>query len=109
MYQPEEDIIKSEDEMIAYYDYCNLPWHNFENGKMYSCNFAHSAMKAGLIGESDNDSYDFRNMTEEKKPELLEFLLGYTEKGYVDFCRNCLGWDVHNKNRVPVAVQVEQL
>jgi hypothetical protein len=102
-----DNSLKNEEELVAYFDRCNNPWHNLENGKMYSCNFSRFAMKAGIISESENDSFDFRTMTEAKKPELLEFLLGYTDKGYVDFCKQCSGWGAHNKNRVPVAVQAE--
>ena len=99
---------KSDEELAKYFDYCNNPWHNFENGKMYSCNFSRFAMKAGLINECENDYYDFNTLTRDKRAELVEFLLGYTDKGYVDFCKRCSRWAGHNENRVPVAIQAKR-
>ena len=97
----------AESQLIEYFDNCNNPWHCFENGKMYSCNFARFAMKAGLYEDSKNDHFDFRELSLEKRGELLEFLLGYTDKGYVDFCKKCAGWGSINKIIVPVAVQMD--
>ena len=30
-------------------------------------------------------------MDNEKKKELIEFLINYNEKGFVDFCKKCSG------------------
>lgn len=97
-----------EDELAEYYDTCAVPWHCFENGKFYSCNFARFAMKAGLNTEDKNDCFDLSTMTEEDRPELMEFLLGYTEKGYVNFCKRCAGWGPNNlRAPIPVAEQAK--
>ncbi len=96
------------EELMAYFDNCNNPWHSFEYGKLYSCNFSRFAMKAGIIDEKENDYFDLNKMTDEKKTELIEFMLGYTTKGYVDFCKRCAGWGPSNKNIVPVAIQIER-
>lgn len=98
----------TEEELAEYYDKCNAPWHNFEDGKMYSCNFAKYAMRAGMIEDSPNDYFDFNAMNQNKKEELVEFLLGYTDKGYVDFCKRCAMWGPSNTKPVPVAVQIER-
>jgi hypothetical protein len=65
-------------------------------------------MKAGLNVESENDYFDLRNITSENKKELVEFRMGYTENGYVDFCRRCAGWCTINKKPVPVAKQLKR-
>lgn len=96
----------TDSQLEEYFDRCNNPWHCFENGKMYSCNFSRFAMKAGIISEENNDFFDFRKITEKKRMELLEFMLGYTQKGYVDFCKKCAAWGPANKNIVPVAIQL---
>ncbi|WP_033152804.1 radical SAM protein [Pseudobutyrivibrio ruminis] len=97
----------NENELTHYFDSCNNPWHAYDGGKLYSCNFARFASKAGLYDESQNDYFNLSKMTDERRGELVEFMLGYTTKGYVDFCKNCSGWGPSNKNRVPVAVQLE--
>lgn len=98
---------QSEEDLAEYFDICNNPWHCYEKGKMYACNFDRFASKAGLNEDVPEASFDFREMTKEKKKELLEFTLNYNEKGYVPLCKKCAGWADMNKNRVPVAVQVE--
>lgn len=99
----------SDGELAEYYDTCANPWHYYENGRFYSCNFARFAVKAGLNVEDDNDAFDLSVMTEEDRPKLMEFFLGYTEKGCVEFCKRCAGWGPNNlRPPVPVAIQKER-
>mgnify|MGYP005761135195 FL=1 len=95
----------NEQNLIEYFDMCNNPWHYFEDGKMYACNFARFAMKTGLHEEGKESYYDFTQMNESKKKELLEFTLNYNELGYVQLCKRCAGWADMNPNKVPVAIQ----
>lgn len=90
-----------------YFDNCGSPWNCLENERLYSCNFAHFAAKAGIIEETENDYFDLKDYSEVRKTELLEFLLKYTTKGYVDFCKKCAGWSEANCNKVKVAEQIE--
>lgn len=91
-----------------YYDLCNNPWHCFEHGKMYACNFARYAEKTGLHKENNESWLDFRKMTEDRKRELLEFTLNYCDRGYVEMCKRCAGCQFINCKKVPVAVQKEE-
>lgn len=94
--------------LIEYFDTCNNPWHCYENGKMYVCNFARFAMKANLNIETENDYFDLNTVNESNKIDFLEFTLNYNSKGYVDFCKRCAGWCSVNTNIVPVAIQSER-
>ena len=62
-------------------------------------------MKTGLHEEGKESYYDFTQMNESKKKELLEFTLNYNELGYVRLCKRCAGWADMNPNKVPVAIQ----
>lgn len=97
---------KSTTELEEFFDYCNNPWHFYENGLFYTCNFARFAAKAGVADDSENAMFSIKDKTRYSKKELLEFLLNYNEKGYIDFCKRCSGWAEINKDRVPVAVQL---
>ena len=90
-----------------YFDNCGSPWNCLVNERLFSCNFAHFAAKAGIIEETENDYFDLKDYSEVRKTELLEFLLKYTTKGYVDFCKKCAGWSEANCNKVKVAEQIE--
>lgn len=96
----------SDEEMIAYRGKCAAPFRELRDERLYSCNYASFAIKAGIQEENDNDWYDLRKFTPDKKKELLEFILGYTEKGYLDFCRHCAGYITINPYRKPVGRQV---
>ena len=94
--------------LAEYFDLCNNPWHYFERGRMYACNFARFAEKTGLHKEPEESSFDFTKMDESRKKELLEFTLNYNERGYVELCKRCAGWASINCKKVPVAVQKEE-
>ena len=57
------------------------------------------------IEETENDYFDLKDYSEVRKTELLEFLLKYTTKGYVDFCKKCAGWTSINPNLEDAAIQ----
>jgi organic radical activating enzyme len=97
----------SGEEMAAYFDNCGNPWNYFEKGKLYACNFNSFAIKAGLIAETPDDYFDLNaEITPSRKKELVEFILGYNNRGYAGLCRHCAGWAKSNPKCVPVAVQV---
>lgn len=99
----------NEQELIDYRDKCNVPYREIRGGKIYSCNYASFAIKAGIQEDSPNDYFDLSKYSEDKKKELLEFILGYTEKGYVDFCKHCAGFLPINPYKKPVGRQIEQV
>lgn len=99
----------SEEEMIAHRSGCNQSWQELREGKLYSCNYAAYATVAGIAGEQDvEEVFDLRNFTSDKKKELVEFRLGYTNKGYTNFCRKCKGFTAENNVGVVPALQMEK-
>ncbi|MCT4592699.1 MAG: radical SAM protein [Anaeromicrobium sp.] len=96
----------NDQKLMDFYEACKNPFQELRDKKIYSCNYASYAMKAGLNVDSCNDYYDLTTFNLKKKKELIEFRLGYTEKGYVDFCKKCSGLSTTiNKNIVVVAKQ----
>lgn len=88
---------------------CANPFTELKNGKLYNCNWSEFAIEAGLIEEDECESYDLRNFTPDKKTELVEYRLGYSTKGYVEFCKYCNGsWNI-NKIYEPAAIQANGL
>ena len=99
----------TEEEMIKHRSECGQTWQELRDGKLYSCNYAAYATVAGIAGEQDlEEIYDLRAHTAEKKKELIEFRLGYTEKGYTNFCRTCRGFTTQNMEAMKPAVQAEE-
>lgn len=98
----------TEEQLIGHRDLCNQSWQELRDGKLYSCNYAAYATVAGIAGEQDiEEAYDLRNFTDEKKKELVEFRLGYTTKGYTEFCKKCRGFTPeNNEKKVPAEQEV---
>ena len=97
----------SEDEMIYHRDNCSQSWQELRDGKLYSCNYAAYATVAGIAGEEDSEEvYDLKLFTSNKKKELIEFRLGYMNKGYTNFCRKCRGFVPQNIEEKKPAIQI---
>lgn len=99
----------TEEELIRHRSGCGQTWQELRDGKLYSCNYAAYAAVAGIAGGQDaEECYDLRTYTGDKKKELVEFRLGYTEKGYTNFCKKCRGFTAHDTDAVEPAVQMER-
>ena len=86
---------------------CSQSWQELRDGKLYSCNYAAYATVAGIAGEQDlEEVYDLNTYNNDRKKELIEFRLGYTTKGYTNFCKKCRGFTPDNTELVEVARQV---
>ena len=102
----------SDEQLIAHRDSCNQSWEELRDGKIYSCNYAAYATVAGIAGEQDvEETYNLEKHMQElkdnplKKKELIEFRLGYTDKGYTNFCKKCMGFTSENTEEVEPAKQ----
>ena len=98
----------NEEMLENHFDSCHALMQEFRNGKLYLCNYDAYASIAGIVSElPDNDVFDFRNYSKDKLRELMEFRLGYSEKGYAELCRHCAGLFSINKNKVMPGKQIE--
>lgn len=78
---------------------CNNNYCELKGEEITSCNYSDFAVQAGLIKKIKNEYYNLNYHTELSKKELIEFRLGYSEKGYVEFCRLCNGHEGINKGK----------
>lgn len=98
---PESWLIKHRSE-------CDQNWQELRDGKLYSCNYAAYAVVTGKLGKQDlEETYDLREHSQDKLKELIEFHLGYTEKGYTNFCKYCRGFTTNNTADKSPALQTE--
>lgn len=96
----------SEEKLEQHREECSQSWQELRGGKLYSCNYAAYATVAGIAGEEDcEEVFDLKNFIPEKKKELVEFRLGFTAKGYTNFCKRCRGFTKWNTEEVEPACQ----
>lgn len=96
----------SEEELVQVFDKCQTPCKEIRGSRLYFCVMARS-VSDNLHLDIGNDDYLDLNMLEgtRYKSELVEFAIGYSEKGYLDMCRHCNGADAV-KYPIPVAEQI---
>ena len=98
----------TEEELETYFDACAVPWQDLRDKKLWACNYANYANVAGLSTVNEKDYYDLTQHSKERQMELVEFRLGYNERGYTEFCKNCSGYLNINKNIVEAGEQYER-
>ncbi len=97
----------TENELILHRSRCNQSWQELRDGKLYNCNYAAYAAVAGIAGEQDSEEvFKLTDFSKEKKKELVEFRLGYSKKGYTNFCKKCRGFTSENNEKVEPALQI---
>ncbi len=84
---------------------CNLIYKSLHNKKLYVCNYTDYAVEAGIVEENDNDFLSLVGFSDEKRMELLEFMMGYSDRGYSELCKKCNGFATINTGSYEVAKQ----
>ncbi len=99
----------SEEQLMAHRNSCTQSWQELRDGKLYSCNYAAYAAVAGIAGNEDiEETYNLKEFSEDRKKELIEFRLGYTTKGYSNFCKKCRGFTPNNTDKMMPAEQLRK-
>lgn len=97
-----------EKDLIRVFDGCKTPCREIRKSRLYFCVMARSASEnlALHIGEDDYLDLSLLENTDADKNKLLQFQLGYLEKGYLEMCNYCYGGDrfIH---LVPAAEQMD--
>lgn len=86
-----------ESELLRVFDACQAPCREIRENRFYFCVMARSVSENLKFNIGENDYLDLNKLDRKKyKKELLEFTLGYSEKGYLDMCRHCNGAEAEN-------------
>jgi hypothetical protein len=90
---------ESDDELKAKYNNCNVP-------VMSRTIMLEHFAPCGRVLFDENTTGCLSIKNETNKVLFLEMGLGFSEKGYTEYCRNCAGHGVTYKNRVIPGVQL---
>lgn len=97
---------KTKEELQTYFDFCGTYCRAYINGKIYYCVHGHFGNKICNPNTDDTEEAIDFNDDSVTKTVIIEFCLGYQEKGYLQICNHCNGWGVENQNFIPVAEQL---
>lgn len=95
----------NETELQKVLNRCQTSCREVRGNRYYYCVMARSVSDNMGFGVGKDDFLDLEKLPEDYKKILLEFELGYSEKGYLDMCRRCNGVEA-KKYPVPAAEQV---
>lgn len=96
---------KSSEKLALHFSACNVLFNSLHNEKIYLCNYSDYAVEAGIVQEHENDSYSLTGFSDERRMELLEYMLGYSDRGYCELCKKCKGFLTINTDYCEVAQQ----
>lgn len=85
-----------EEELISAFDRCKTPCREIRGSHYYYCVMARSVSDNLKMETGKTDYLDLKELTKEDQKILLEFQMGYSEKGYLDMCNHCHGADASN-------------
>lgn len=97
------------EETMTHMQNCSPMFLGINDGRMYYCNVAWSAMKSKMFKSDKEQSFDLRAESEdsiEKKHQLLEYSLGNIPNGYLEFCKVCGGCGSDNQRFVKAGCQL---
>lgn len=98
----------AEEELISVFDNCKTPCREIRGNKLYYCVMARSVSENLGYNIGENDYLDLGQLDSiDGGKKILEFNLGYSEKGYLDMCNHCYGKEAY-LHPVPAAVQVKR-
>jgi len=95
----------TEHQIIDFFDQCNSQCRELYNQKLYFCSIQPHAIQAGLFKDDVNDYFDLQDYDSSKRIKFLEFDQGYTELGYITFCKKCNSFASPSAKIIPAAKQ----
>ena len=89
---------ESAEHLIQKFDQCMTPCRETRNGKLYYCVMARTVSDNLGYHIGEDDFLDLESLPEGDlgRRILLEYNLGYSEKGYLEMCAKCRGKDCRN-------------
>ena len=82
----------NEKQLINHFDACHASFQEYKKGKLSLCNYASFAINAEIMPSLPlEDFYDLHDYDRSHLKELMEFRLGYSKRGYSEFCKKCAG------------------
>lgn len=88
------------------YDKCKNYFRGVNNKRLYLCDYAFYADKADLIKAEDDE---YISLIDTDRKVILEFLMGFSSRGFCNMCKVCNGGTKINNTFIEVAKQSERV
>lgn len=99
--------IKKAEDLIKFFDACDRKsCHSLCNGLVLYCGMMKGADRINYWNIDTSDAFDISVYDADKRIELIEYMLGYSEKGYLHYCQKCNGSFNVNRNVIEAGKQL---
>lgn len=106
-YPQQSNGIIGDENLVHFYDNCDRrTCHGLVQGKVINCSMGYGAELIGYNELMQSDYFDLKIFNFERKKELMEYMLGYSEKGYLSYCKKCNGGLNVNNNFIEAGEQL---
>ena len=107
-YPQESNGIEGEENLIDFCTACDRKsCHDLWENKLFTCGMCISAAWIDYCSFDELDYFSLVPYDENKRMEFIEFYLGYSEKGYYNYCKKCNGGMNNNTHAIPVGEQMK--
>jgi hypothetical protein len=106
-YPQESNGLVGTDELQRFHALCDIrSCSMIARGRFYLCGRTYSAGRIGYCDVDTSDYFDLNDFDPGRKIEFMEFALGFSEKGYYNYCKKCNGGFNVNRYKVTPGVQI---
>lgn len=106
-YPQSSNGISGEENLVTFFDTCDRKsCHRLCDGVVTYCGMVNSADRIDYCRLETPDVFDISDYDPSRRVELIEYMLGYSEKGFFNYCRICNGSFNVNKKTVEAGKQL---
>lgn len=105
-YPQESNGIVDDNALAAFFDSCDRKeCHMVKDKHLFSCGACINADIIDYCKIEESDYFDLSCFDNNRKSEFIEYYLGYSEKGYMAYCKKCNGGANVNSHSISVGSQ----
>lgn len=106
-YPQESNGLIGHKELEAFYNACDRrSCQGLLGTKLFYCGMAIGADRTQYCKAEEGDYFDLNGNV--NKRELMEFMLGFNERGYIEYCKKCNGGPNINKHLIKPGIQLKK-
>jgi organic radical activating enzyme len=106
---PHAPLNITDDAAVGHMHECMPAFKGINNGNFYYCHIVWSAVKCNILKEDRTDYINmelFNAKNLEDRVKLIEYNLGFMEKGFVSLCKQCAGCGASNTRFLESGIQI---
>lgn len=108
-YPQQSNGITTEEGLIRFFDMCDRKsCHDIMGEKIFNCGMCLSAEQISYCTFDKTDYFDLSHYEANRRKEFIEYYLGYSEKGYYNYCKMCNGGMNVNTHKIVAGTQIER-